>query len=41
MLTYRYAITGPWDDPKVADLGRAGLLEALQGKSDDPRINRR
>lgn len=41
MLTYRYAITGPWDDPKVADLGRAGLLEALQGKSDDPRVNRR
>jgi uncharacterized protein YhdP len=41
MLTYRYAITGPWDDPKVADLGRAGLLEVLQGKSDDPSVKRR
>jgi len=41
MLTYRYAISGPWDEPKVVDLGRAGLLEVLQGKSDDPRVNRR
>jgi len=41
LFTYRYAITGSWEDPRVADLGRGGLLEVLQGKSDDPRVNRR
>lgn len=41
ILTYRYAISGPWEDPKVVDIGRAGLLEVLQGKTDDPRVNRR
>lgn len=41
ILTYRYAISGSWEDPKVVDIGRAGLLEVLQGKTDDPRVNRR
>jgi uncharacterized protein YhdP len=30
LLTYRYAISGSWDEPQVEALGREGLLDVLR-----------
>ena len=30
LLTYRYAISGSWDEPQVIELGREGLIDLLR-----------
>lgn len=35
LLTYRYAISGSWDDPQVVELGRENLLDVLRKSAPD------
>ncbi|NCV71387.1 MAG: hypothetical protein EBW55_11925 [Betaproteobacteria bacterium] len=30
LLTYRYAISGSWEDPLVVEIGREGLVDLLR-----------
>ncbi len=34
LLTYRYAISGSWDEPQVIELGREGLIDLLRQSPD-------